>query len=271
MNNVINVMQNFSDVKIVWADIETTGLDGRVEDGTFGMESHSILELAIHVTDVNLNILDGEGFRVVIRHNEETIRNMDEWCIEKHTESGLIAEVRESNISLVNAELLVLEHLRKHDALPYEIKEKTGSIMAGNSIKLDRNFMMAQMPQLHKYFHYRQMDVSAVNLFSRYWRPEVAAAVKKEYKHLALADIRESIEEARLYKERLFRDDAVVIDGGDVLADINFLSVDLNNALQGFDFEDPRYKNDPSIQMLRSSLVNLQERAQVMSDKARIA
>ncbi|MFA0098613.1 oligoribonuclease, partial [Vibrio splendidus] len=88
-----------------------------------------------------------------------------------------------------------------------------------------------------------------MNLFSRYWRPEVAAAVKKEYKHLALADIRESIEEARLYKERLFRDDAVVIDGGDVLADINFLSVDLNNALQGFDFEDPRYKNDPSIQM----------------------
>lgn len=191
-------------IKLAFLDLETGGLDGMQPDGRIGAASFPILEIAMHVTDSELNILDDEGLRLVIHVAEEEITRMDAWAIEQHTKSGLLDEVRRSTITLRDAEALCIEHMRKHGAEKYNRKTKTGTIMAGNSIRFDRNYLNAQMPLLDSYFHYRQIDVSSIDLLNRIWRPEISARVHKEYKHLALSDIRETINEIRLYKETLW-------------------------------------------------------------------
>lgn len=191
-------------IKLAFLDLETGGLDGMQPDGRIGAASFPILEIAMHVTDSELNILDDEGLRLVIHVAEEEITRMDAWAIEQHTKSGLLDEVRRSTITLRDAEELCIEHMRKHGAEKYNRKTKTGTIMAGNSIRFDRNYLNAQMPLLDSYFHYRQIDVSSIDLLNRIWRPEISARVHKEYKHLALSDIRETINEIRLYKETLW-------------------------------------------------------------------
>ena len=194
----------FHPIKLAFLDLETGGLDGMQPDGRIGAASFPILEIAMHVTDSELNILDDEGLRLVIHVAEEEITRMDAWAIEQHTKSGLLDEVRRSTITLRDAEELCIEHMRKHGAEKYNRKTKTGTIMAGNSIRFDRNYLNAQMPLLDSYFHYRQIDVSSIDLLNRIWRPEISARVHKEYKHLALSDIRETINEIRLYKETLW-------------------------------------------------------------------
>lgn len=191
-------------IKLAFLDLETGGLDGMQPDGKIGAASFPILEIAMHVTDSELNILDDEGLRLVIHVAEEEITRMDAWAIEQHTKSGLLDEVRRSTITLRDAEEQCIEHMRKHGAEKYNRKTKTGTIMAGNSIRFDRNYLNAQMPLLDSYFHYRQIDVSSIDLLNRIWRPEISARVHKEYKHLALSDIRETINEIRLYKETLW-------------------------------------------------------------------
>ncbi|WP_432782824.1 oligoribonuclease [Vibrio parahaemolyticus] len=256
-----------SDIKFGWTDIETGGLDGKLEDGTLGMETYPILEVAMHITDSELNIIDGEGFRVVIHQPEDVIAKMSEWSIEKHTESGLLDEVRASTITLQQAEQMTLEHLRKHGAQPYDRKAKTGTLMAGNSIKLDRNYLNCQMPELDKYFHYRQADISAVALFVREWRPDIEASVNKKYLHQALPDIRESIMEAKVYKERLFRDDCVVSDTVDVHAEINFLSEDMGRIMSKFSTDLDFHQ----VQHLRGKLAGIQDRLDQLAKETRLA
>ncbi|MCZ4310984.1 oligoribonuclease [Vibrio pomeroyi] len=263
MNNVQNDAILFS-----WADIETGGLDGkREDDDTLGMETYPILEIAMHITDSDLNILDGEGFRVVIHHPDSVLDQMSSWSIKQHTETGLLDEVRQSNITSEQAEQLALEHLKKHNAQPYDREKRAGTIMAGNSIKLDRNYMSCQLPELDQYFHYRQADVSAVALFVREWRPDVEACVNKKYLHLALPDIRESIMEAKVYKEKLFQPGFKVDDDVDLYGTVQFFATDFTSAMAKFDFDDPKYQNDPAIQLLRQQLINLESRSIDLAQK----
>lgn len=188
----------------VFLDLETGGLDGRLDDGRMGCVVYPIIELALHITDLDLNVIDGAGLRIVVHQSDEVLASMSEWAIEQHTKSGLLDEVRRSSVSLRDAESMCLEYMAQHRVSAYNFKEKTGAVMAGNNIRFDRNFINAQMPTLDKYFHYRMIDFSALNLLCRSWQPEVNALINKKYNHLALDDIRETIAEAKVYKKALF-------------------------------------------------------------------
>lgn len=188
------------ELTLLWGDIETGGLNGKLENGELGMHYYPIFEIAIIVTDLELETI-GEPLRLVIHQSEEMISRSYEWAIETHTKSGLLKEVRESGITLQQAESLILEYLNDLGIKKYDRKKRTGAIFAGNSISFDRSFIMCQMPTLSDYMHYRQFDVSAVNLAFRFWNPELAGSIVKEYSHEALADIKESIQEAKVYKD----------------------------------------------------------------------
>ncbi len=196
-----------NNTKIAWGDLETGGLNGRLESGLLGMETYPILELAFILTDSQLNQI-GEPLHIVIGHSEEVIKTCHDWAITKHTKSGLLNEVRKSKISLPMAESMVIAWLKSLGVNSYDRKSRTGAIFAGNSIMFDRDFIQCQMPTLHDYMHYRQMDISAVALAARLWNPSIEGLVNKEYKHEALADINESISEARVYKNFLFSTEA---------------------------------------------------------------
>lgn len=190
---------------IAWLDLETGGLDGMQSNGIVGCIQYPILEIALIVTDSDLNLRDEAGIRVVIHHSETVLANMDSWALEHHQKSGLLDEVRASTIDIAQAEQMVIEYLKQNGATAYNRKTKSGTLMAGNSIKFDRNYLNCQMPELDSFFHYRQIDISSVALLCRLWKPEIEREVKKNYHHLAFQDIKESIEEARLYRRLVFK------------------------------------------------------------------
>ncbi|WP_252084200.1 oligoribonuclease [Microbulbifer variabilis] len=173
---------------LIWIDLEMTGLDP---------EKERIIEIATIVTDSRLNVL-AEGPAMVIHQSNALLDAMDDWNTEQHGGSGLVAKVKESNISEREAERETLEFLR------HWVPEGA-SPMCGNSIGQDRRFLVKYMPQLESYFHYRNLDVSSVKELARRWRPDVLNGVKKHSSHLALDDIRDSIEELRHYRETFFR------------------------------------------------------------------
>jgi len=123
---------------------------------------------------------------------------MDEWCTRTHGESGLTQRVRDSRISEAEAEQQTLAFLREH-------LESGDSPLCGNSIGQDRRFLVKYMPQLEEFFHYRNLDVSTIKELARRWRPDVLEGVKKQGSHLALDDIRDSINELRHYREHFFK------------------------------------------------------------------
>lgn len=189
-----------SEVALLWCDMETGGLNGRQPNGRLGVEEYPIFELAAILTDVELNQI-GEALRLVIHHPEDVIARSDEWAITAHTNSGLLEEVRQSTLSLADAEQQVLAYLKANGVNAYDRSARSGAIMVGNSIPFDRSFIMSQMPALNNYLHYRQLDISALALASRYWNPAIEkAAPTKTYTHRALTDIEESIAEARHYR-----------------------------------------------------------------------
>ncbi|EGT3628208.1 oligoribonuclease [Morganella morganii] len=189
----------------LFGDLETGGLNGRLDNGMLGMEYYPIFELAFIVTDSELNQV-GEALHVVVHQDDEHIARSHEWAIDVHTKSGLLAAVRASSVSLAQAEQMVIEHLKALGIPKHDRKAKTGVVFAGNSIMFDRSFIMCQMPELHEYMHYRQLDISALGLAARAWAPDVERnAIKaKMYQHEALADIRESIAELKYYRDELF-------------------------------------------------------------------
>jgi oligoribonuclease (3'-5' exoribonuclease) len=197
---------------LVWADLETGGLNGRLPNEQLGMEYYPILEIAIIVTDENL-VEQGDPLRIVIHQPESEIEKCSEWALKKHSESGLLDEVRLSTISLVQAQNMILDHLQWLGIDAYDRESKTGGILCGSSIMFDRTYLMAQMPELHEYLHYRQLDVSAINLAMRMFNPDLAeqATDFKKYTHEALADIRESIEELRIYRTEMLQTDFVMV------------------------------------------------------------
>ncbi|MDE2448072.1 MAG: oligoribonuclease [Gammaproteobacteria bacterium] len=172
---------------LIWIDLEMTGLKP---------DADSIIEIATIVTDKELTILS-EGPVMAIHQPDEALARMDEWNQRQHGSSGLVARVRASRISVPEAEARTLEFLAA-------LVAPGASPMCGNSICQDRRFLARHMPQLEKFFHYRNLDVSTLKELARRWAPDVAAGVSKQSSHLALADIRESIQELRYYRARLF-------------------------------------------------------------------
>lgn len=176
-----------STAPLIWIDLEMTGLDP---------EHNVIIEIATLVTDSQLNIL-AEGPAYAIAQSEAALAAMDEWNTRQHGESGLVARVKSSQITVAQAEAETLAFLQKH-LKPQE------SPMCGNSIMLDRRFLLRYMPKLEAFFHYRNLDVSTVKELAKRWRPDIAEGLNKEGQHLAMADIKESIAELAYYRERFF-------------------------------------------------------------------
>lgn len=166
--------------------MEMTGLDPLRDQ---------ILEIATLVTDSELNIL-AEGPNLAVFQPEEVLRQMDEWNQTHHGQSGLLDRVRASTESVAGAERKTLEFVAAH------CKPKT-SPLCGNSVWQDRRFIDRLMPDLNRFFHYRIIDVSSVKELARRWYPQLPPIAKKE-SHLALADIRESLEELRYYRSAIF-------------------------------------------------------------------
>nr|AKN37031.1 3'-to-5' oligoribonuclease (orn) [Vibrio cyclitrophicus]AKN38260.1 3'-to-5' oligoribonuclease (orn) [Vibrio splendidus] len=203
-NQTENTKKTQADSHFLFLDYETGGLNGRIEGGELGCESYPIFEVAAIIADSQLNEV-GEPIRIVINQSEDSIAMASDWAINTHTDSGLLDEVRTSTITLRDAELKILEELKSRGIGKYCRKTFTGAILAGSSVAFDRSYMMAQMPELSDYLHYRQVDVSSVNILARVFKPQVAERVVKEYKHEALSDVRETIEELRFYKQQIFQ------------------------------------------------------------------
>ena len=174
--------------RLVWIDLEMTGLDP---------EKERIIEMATIITDSELNLV-AEGPVIAVHQPDSLLDAMDEWCTNTHGASGLTKRVKESPIDEAEAERQTLEFLQQH-------VESGKSPLCGNSIGQDRRFLVKYMPHLESFFHYRNLDVSTIKELARRWRPDVLAGVKKQGSHLALDDIRDSINELRHYRETFFK------------------------------------------------------------------
>jgi oligoribonuclease len=172
--------------RLIWLDLEMTGLDPF---------SDRILEIATVVTDADLTEL-AVGPVHAIRHPESVLGAMDAWNTEHHKASGLWQRVLGSAVSTQQAEDETLAFLDQWT-------EQGASPMCGNSICQDRRFLARLMPGLEGWFHYRNLDVSTLKELALRWAPQLAAEFKKESRHEALADIRESIAELRFYRSRM--------------------------------------------------------------------
>ncbi|MCO6394501.1 oligoribonuclease [Corynebacterium sp. MC-17D] len=175
--------------RIVWVDLEMTGLD---------TSRHVIVEVAALVTDAQLEILD-EGLDLVVHATEDELAEMDDFVLNMHTENGLLDEIRSSSVSIKEAEDAVLALIAKHCDPDHPAP------LAGNSIATDRSFIQEQMPRLDAALHYRMIDVSTIKELSRRWFPRAYYnQPEKGLAHRALADIVESIQELDYYRRCVF-------------------------------------------------------------------
>lgn len=173
---------------LVWIDLEMTGLDP--------LRDH-VIEIATIVTDSALNVL-AEGPVIAIHQPESVLTGLDEWNRNTHGASGLLDRVRASKVTAAEAAARTLAFLALH-------AEAGASPMCGNSICQDRRFLAREMPELERFFHYRNLDVSTVKELARRWAPQVLDGVQKSSTHAALDDVRESIEELAHYRRVFFR------------------------------------------------------------------
>ncbi|KAL6472227.1 hypothetical protein MHYP_G00184150 [Metynnis hypsauchen] len=189
--------------RLVWVDLEMTGLD---------IEKDQIIEMACIITDSDLNLL-AEGPNLIINQPNELLDSMSDWCKEHHGKSGLTQAVRDSKISLQQAEYEFLSFIRQHTP-PGQCP------LAGNSVHADKKFLDKYMPQFMRHLHYRIIDVSTVKELCRRWFPEdYKLAPQKKASHRALDDIQESIKELRFYRANVFKVEAEekrkIIENGD--------------------------------------------------------
>ena len=173
---------------LVWLDMEMTGLDP---------ERERIIELAMIVTDGNLETV-AESPVWVVHQPDAVLDAMDDWNKNTHGKSGLIDRVRSSVLDEAAVEAAALAFMQAY------VPQRT-SPMCGNSIGQDRRFMVRYMPALEAWFHYRNLDVSTLKELCRRWKPEIAKGFEKESAHTALADIRESIDELKYYREHFIK------------------------------------------------------------------
>jgi oligoribonuclease len=173
---------------LIWLDMEMTGLEP---------EKDKIIELAVVITNSQLETI-AEGPVWVVHQSNEVLDGMDDWNKGTHGRSGLIDKVKASTLSEADVEAQCLEFIKQH--VPARI-----SPMCGNSIGQDRRFMVRYMPKLEEYFHYRNLDVSTLKELVRRWKPELAKGLTKHGKHEALADVYESIDELKYYREHFIK------------------------------------------------------------------
>lgn len=176
-----------SENNLIWIDLEMTGLIP---------ERDVIIEIATIVTDQNLNTL-AEGPVLAIHQPAAVLDAMDEWNTKQHNGSGLVARIQASDVSVAEAEAQTIDFLKAW--VP-----AGKSPICGNSICQDRRFLARYMPKLEAYFHYRNLDVSTIKELAARWKPELLKGVKKNGTHLALDDIRDSIEELKYYRAHCF-------------------------------------------------------------------
>ena len=169
---------------LIWIDLEMTGLVP---------EEDNIIEIATVVTDAELNFI-AEGPSIAIHQDNKYLDNMDAWNTRQHTKSGLVQRVKESAISVDEAEKQTLDFLMKY-------VDPGASPMCGNSICQDRRFLYNYMPKLEKFFHYRHIDVTTLKELAVRWKPDIVITSFKQSKHLALSDIYDSINELKHYRE----------------------------------------------------------------------
>ena len=174
-------------MNLIWIDLEMTGLNPATD---------RIIEIATVVTDKQLCLV-AEGPVLAVHQPDSALEAMDEWNTRQHNASGLVDRVRESDIDEAEAEQQPLAFLRRHI-------EPARSPMCGNSICQDRRFMARLMPELERFFHYRNLDVSTLKELARRWYPDIAAGFFKESTHLALQDVHDSIEELKYYRRKMF-------------------------------------------------------------------
>ena len=177
-----------NEFNLVWVDMEMTGLDP---------DTDRIIEVAVVVTDANLNIL-AEGPVFAIHQSDEILDGMDAWNKGTHGRSGLIDRVKASTVTEADAEKALIDFLKN-------FVPNGKSPMCGNTICQDRRFMARGMPKLEAFFHYRNLDVSTLKELCKRWKPEIATGFKKHQKHTALADILESVDELRYYREHFIK------------------------------------------------------------------
>lgn len=179
-----SVILEKNDLNLVWLDLEMTGLDP---------ECNRIIELAIIVTDADLSVCI-EGPVLAIHQSDELLARMDSWNRSTHGKSGLIERVKASTITEEDAQKQALDFIKRY------VPSKT-SPLCGNTIGQDRRFLVKYMPKLEAYLHYRNIDVSTLKELARRWRPDLHKNYKKKQAHTALADVQESIDELKYYRE----------------------------------------------------------------------
>jgi oligoribonuclease len=177
-----------NEYNLVWIDMEMTGLDP---------DKDVIIEVAAVVTDMHLNVL-AEGPVFAIHQSDTILDGMDSWNKGTHGRSGLIDRVKASTVTEQQAEEALIAFLKQY--VP-----AGKSPMCGNSICQDRRFMARGMPKLEAFFHYRNLDVSTLKELCKRWKPAIATGFKKHQLHTALADIVESIEELKYYREHFIK------------------------------------------------------------------
>ncbi len=173
---------------LVWLDLEMTGLSP---------DTDLIIEIATAVTDLNLNIVE-EGPSIAIATSDKDLQRMSPFICDMHKRSGLITRIKQSSTSLAEAEQETLEFLKKYVKQGY-------SPICGNSICLDRRFIVRYMPHLADYFHYRNLDVSSLKILAQSWGKGIVPEFKKQNTHRAIEDVRESIAELKYYREIMMK------------------------------------------------------------------
>lgn len=176
------------DLRLVWLDMEMSGLDPEIE---------RVLEVAVVVTEPDLTVV-AEGPVIVIHQSDDILNAMDEWNTTTHGRTGLTERVRASTTTEAEAEQQLIEFLSQY-------VNKGASPLCGNTVSQDRRFMFKYMPEFERFFHYRNLDVSTLKELSRRWNPEVYRGVVKKGRHEALADIYESIDELKHYRETFLK------------------------------------------------------------------
>ncbi|MDR2880582.1 MAG: oligoribonuclease [Azoarcus sp.] len=173
---------------LIWLDLEMTGLDPEI---------NRIIEIGLVITNATLDVV-AEAPVIAVHQPDAVLDAMDDWNKSTHGRSGLIERVRASTISEAEAEATMVAFLEQW--VPKGI-----SPMCGNTVRQDRRFLLRYMPRFEEWFHYRDLDVSTLKELAKRWNPDVYKGVKKAGAHTALADIMESIEELRHYRETFLR------------------------------------------------------------------
>jgi oligoribonuclease len=186
VNQIIKDVKVLNEANLIWIDLEMTGLDP---------DTDTIIEIATVVTDKDLNVL-ADGPEFAIHHSLQRLNAMDDWNRSHHGASGLWNRVLESNVDAAAAEAATIQFLEAW--VP-----KGKSPICGNSICQDRRFLVRCMPQLERYFHYRNLDVSTLKELARRWNPALLEGFSKKGNHTALSDVRESIAELRYYRQHM--------------------------------------------------------------------